>query len=167
MEWSDIVSQVVSIFTPSVVPIPQPANQDDVFDGTELELNRKTYTELSTSGELSIDETFECYAIECPKESYEGSHVCIPAGTYSIEKYFSPDHGFEVPLLQNVPGRTNIEIHPSNWSINPDTKKAYLLGCIAVGTSKDPDVVYNSKVAFAALMNKIDWMKPVRIVISE
>jgi hypothetical protein len=169
MDWSSIISQVANIFTPSATPTPtpQPANQDDGFDGTELELNRKTFTDLSTSGELSIDETFECYTIECPRVSYQGSHVCIPAGTYAVELVDSPKHGPNTPQLKDVPDRTYIQIHPSNWAINPDTKQVYLLGCIAPGTSKDPNVVYNSKAAMAALMSKIDWTKPVRIVISD
>lgn len=167
MDWSSIISQVSQIFTPSATPTPQPAVQDDGFDGTELELNRKTSTEFSTQGEMSINGTWECYTIECPRVSYQGSHICIPAGTYTIQKYFSPSHGFDVLLLCNVPNRTSIEVHPSNWAIDPDTKKVYLLGCIAPGTQKDSNVVYNSKVAFAAIMSKIDWTKTVRIVITD
>lgn len=168
MNWQDILTQVIGVFTskaPSPAPMPAPVNNG--FDGTELELNRKTYTALSTSGELSINGAFECYTIECPKESYEGSHVCIPAGTYIVKLIDSPKHGPNTPELQDVPGRTYIEIHPSNWAINPETKQVYLLGCIAPGTNKGPDVVFSSKVAMAALMSKIDWTKPVRIVVSD
>jgi|SRR5579872_589703 len=168
MNWADIFNQILSIFTSSKAAPVTPAAP--AFDGTELELTRDASSALSTQGQLSVNGTWQCYTIECPRVSYQGSHICIPAGTYSITKYFSPDHGFEVPLLDTsalVPVRTSIEMHPSNWAINPDTKQVYLLGCIAMGTSKDQDVVYNSKVAFAALMAKIDWTKPARIVISD
>jgi len=165
MNWSDIITQVTSLFNSASTPAPTPAAPK--FDGTDLALQRKTSSTFSVQGELTFNGTWECYTIECPRVSYQGSHVCIPAGVYFAAKYFSPDHGFDVLLLQNVPNRTSIEFHPSNWAINPDTKKAFLLGCIAPGTAKDPDVVYNSKVAFAAVMNKIDWTKPIRITISD
>lgn len=165
MDWGNIINQILSFVSSSPADIPTPVQPS--FDGTELKLDRGSSSELSTPGSLSINGTWECYTIELPRVSYQGSHVCIPAGIYVVTKYFSPDHGFEVPLLQDVPNRTSIEIHPSNWAINPDTKKVYLLGCIAPGTAKDPDVVYNSKVAFAAVMGKIDWTKAVRIIVSE
>ena len=178
MDWGNLIKQIVKffgVFTTSDgthgvqvnIPFGDGSDTPSKFDGTELELNRKVYTELSTQGELSIDGVWECFTIECPRKSYEGSHVCIPEGTYFVEKYFSPDHGFDVLLLKDVPNRTSIEVHPANWAINPDTKKVYLLGCIAPGTSKDPNVVYNSKVAFAAVMGKMDWTKPIRIIVSE
>lgn len=174
MNWLDIVNKIIAFVSKrkEIQPVAQPApvvvpKNYDGFEGTELELDRKTYTKLSTSGELSIDGVFECYVIECPKESYEGSNVCIPAGTYMVKLFDSPAHGPNTPELQDVPGRTHIQMHPSNWAINPETKKVYLLGCIAPGTSKDADVVYSSKIAMAAIMSKIDWTKPVRIVVSD
>lgn len=137
------------------------------FNGTQLTLVRKTSDTLSTEGELSVNGTWFSYTIELPKVTYDGSNICIPVGTYTIQKYLSPHWGFEVPLLQNVPGRTEIEMHPSNWAINPDTKKAFLLGCIALGDSEDTDVVYDSKVTFDKLMALIDWTRPVQITITE
>jgi hypothetical protein len=137
------------------------------FDGTQLALVRDTYTEFSTIGQLSINGSFEAYTIECPKESYEGSHVCIPCGTFEVELVDSPKHGPNTPQLKEVPGRTYVQLHSSNYAIDPSTKKVYLLGCISPGTEKDANVVYNSKVAMAAIMKKVDWTRKVQITISE
>lgn len=52
---------------------------------------------------------------------------CIPAGVYDAQPFTSPTKG-KVFLLQNVPGRTMIEIHPGNTI--DDTQ-----GCILVGTA--------------------------------
>jgi len=168
MDWSNVINQIISVFSPSgPTPIPAPANIP-VFDGTDLKLVRKTSDTLSTEGEMYINNVFFCYTIELPKVSAYDSNVCIPEGTYFIQKYFSPHWGFEVPLLQDVPGRSEIEVHPSNYAISPDAKHhCYLLGCIALGNSEDTDVVYNSKDTFNRFMQQIDWSKPVRITVSE
>ena len=163
MDWSNIINQIISVISPSAPATPVASS----FDGTQLALVRDVYTEFSTMGELSINGNWECFTIECPKESYEGSHVCIPCGTFEIELVDSPKHGPNTPQLKDVPGRTFIQVHSSNYSIDPSTKKVYLLGCIAPGNLKESNVVYNSKVAMAAIMQKIDWTKKVQITISE
>jgi hypothetical protein len=169
----DFIQKLFSIFiaadgTPGVqVNVPVGSDQTPKFNGTELKLVRDTYSQFSTQGQLYINGVWECFTIECPRVSYQGSHICIPEGTYPIIKYDSPTHGPDTPLLQNIPGRTEIEIHSSNYAVDPSTKKVYLLGCIALGTEKDPDVVYNSKVAVAALLAKIDWSKPIQIIVTE
>src|ERR1035437_4798364 len=148
MDWSNIINQILSFVSKQNPVVPTPVVPS--YDGTQLDLVRDTYTEFSTVGQLSINSVQECFTIECPKESYEGSHVCIPCGTYEIELIDSPKHGPNTPQLEEVPGRSLIQIHSSNYAIDPATKKVYLLGCISPGTTKDPNVVYNSKVAMAA-----------------
>jgi hypothetical protein len=176
MDWSNIINQITQAFSGFITDNGTPGGQINIpfgpssepkFDGTDLKLVRDIYTEFSTQGNLFINNVGECYTIECPKESYEGSHVCIPCGTYVVELVDSPKHGPNTPQLKDVPGRTYIQMHSSNWAINPETKQVFLLGCIAPGTTKDPNVVYNSKIAMAALMAKIDWTKKVRITITE
>jgi hypothetical protein len=167
MDWSNIINQIISVVSPGNTPTPVNAPVEPSFEGTQLDLARDTFTEFSTAGQLSINGSWECFTIECPKESYEGSHVCIPCGTYLVELVDSPKHGPNTPQLKDVPGRTYIQMHSSNYAIDPVSKKVYLLGCIAPGTQKDSNVVYNSKIAMAAIMQKVDWTKPVRITISE
>lgn len=166
--WN-LIQKFISIFSngsTSTVQVNVPFGNTPVpFNGTQLTLQRKTNDALSTEGELSINGKFFCYTIELPKVSFQGSNVRISAGTFAIQKYLSPHWGFDVPLLQNVPGRDEIEMHPSNFAINPDTLKAYLLGCIALGDGEDKDVVYDSKATFDKLMLAIDWTRPVQITV--
>lgn len=163
MNLQDILNLILSFFNKRNVPTPSPI--EPTFDGTDLKLVRKISDELSTEGEMYINGNFFCYTIELPKVSAYGSNVCIPTGAYPIQKYLSPHWGFDVPLLQNVLGRSEIEIHPSNYSIDPKTHHCYLLGCIALGNSEDTDVAYNSKDTFNKFMAAIDWTKKVQITI--
>jgi hypothetical protein len=173
MDWLNLITKFFSGFvttngTPGgQINIPIGPSPEPKFDGTDLKLVRDAYSEFSTQGNLFINNIGECFTIECPKESYAGSHVCIPCGTYEIELVDSPKHGPNTPQLEEVPGRSLIQMHSANWAINPETKQVFLLGCIAPGTLKDPNVVYNSKIAMTAIMQKVDWTKPVRITIVE
>lgn len=54
-----------------------------------------------------------------------GDHPCIPKGIYPWKKIFSPHNG-ECFLLEDVPGRSMIEIHVANTMDE-------LRGCIAPG----------------------------------
>lgn len=166
----DFIYRVFNLKKSDIISIPVVSvsfGADAPFVGTTLSLVRKTMSQFSTQGELFINSKFFSYTIELPKVPYGGSSVCTPLGTFAVKLYHSPHWDFNVPELQNVPGRTHIQIHPANWAINPTTKKAYLLGCIALGDSKEKDVVYHSGDTFRLLMSTVDWKKPVRIIISE
>lgn len=52
--------------------------------------------------------------------------------------------------LDNVPGRTVVEIHPGNWP--EDTR-----GCILVGQTLGEDFVGKSRAAMKEIMDYIDW----------
>lgn len=52
----------------------------------------------------------------------------VPPGRYQLTKYRSPAHGFDVPLVNNVPGHSGIEIHIGNYP--KDTK-----GCLLLATN--------------------------------
>jgi len=92
-------------------------------------------------GELYIDDTIECLTLERLSKS-------IPVGIYPISLYFSPHNHCQVPLLENVPERSNIEIHVANYP-------AQLEGCIAVGTTHNQEALSNSRFAFNQLMSQI------------
>jgi Family of unknown function (DUF5675) len=74
----------------------------------------------------------------------ENRALLIPAGRYGLEIYDSPHVGHPVPLLQNVVGRSEIEMHCGN---TPQDSK----GCIIVADSHIGDTVENSRVAFDRL----------------
>lgn len=118
----------------------------------KLHLARVWYSVKSVIGELFVNGTRECFAIELP-ELFQGKpnvsrRCCIPPGTYEIELYASPHNHRLVPLLRNVAGRDMIEIHIAN-------RPEELLGCIGVGQTRGQDFIGYSKAAFDRLMSKI------------
>jgi hypothetical protein len=124
----------------------------------DLTLIRKLKTAQSTIGDLGVNGVHECFTLEPANP--------IPADSYLIAFYLSPKHDYYVPLLQDVPGHTMIEIHPGDFP--KDT-----LDCILVGQNRGPDYVGNSLLAFIHLMLKhlipAVWFRKelLRIVITE
>lgn len=100
----------------------------------EIEIQRLRENIYCTIGALTCP-GFTCSVIELPSVPYNGSHVRIPAGRYSVRPYNSPKHGPNTPLLVGVPGRSEIELHASNYAIRPSDGKQLLLGCIAPGVN--------------------------------
>jgi len=130
-----------------------------------LEVRRKWFTPTSTCGELYIDGVFECFSLEPRKDQSQGKPYCIPIGSYDLVLQPSKRFQMVTPRLLAVPGFEDIEIHPGNYS--SDTH-----GCTLVGQSKlanvtDPEshlkgwAVYQSRLAFAALMEKIQTLATI------
>ncbi len=92
-----------------------------------LLLQRDPYEPEATMGALSIDGAPFCVTLEPPLTAPE--HPCIPAGTYPVIIAWSPHFDRPMPHLEDVPGRTEIEIHWGNYP--SDTE-----GCILVGESR-------------------------------
>lgn len=104
---------------------------------------------------MFLDGLFECYTLEPPAILYARivdqvaqKPYAIPAGTYPWRKYMSPDHGFEVVLVENVPGFEGVEIHPGSLPQNT-------LGCTLVGMVEQQNFVGHSQEEFARLMAKL------------
>lgn len=118
----------------------------------QLEIRRSIFTKRSTSGQLAINGIPECYTLEPPKEPDPNGngYICIPTGTYPLTIQWSPKFHKQVPHVNSVPGRTEIEIHVGNF---PDDTE----GCILVGKSRgdQPDFVSQSGMAWALLMTKL------------
>lgn len=73
------------------------------------------------------------YSGELPWRDNHVGESCIPAALYTASIYDSPKHG-PIYRLDNVPNRTEIEIHPMNWM--GDESKGFFaqaLGCIGLG----------------------------------
>lgn len=113
----------------------------------KLTLKRTTFTKASTIGELSVNGEFFCYTLERPWMDGKNTlnEAAILPGTYKVILTQSPHWKTQVPLLLNVPGRDNIEIHIGNF---PQDIK----GCICVGTEAGTDLVNHSKYAFNVMM---------------
>lgn len=86
-----------------------------------------------TFGTLVTDSGFSCRTGELAWHDNEPDRSCIPAGTYACTWRHSPKHG-DCYHVENVPGRTNIEIHAANFVGDKDEDMlCELLGCIAPG----------------------------------
>lgn len=119
------------------------------MEDQEIILNRTTFTDRSTIGELFVDGKLECYTLELSARIQPGVKNCIPAGRYEIVMLWSTRFNMNTPHIQNVPGRTFIEIHPGN---KPDDTE----GCILPGKTKNMDWVGSSRVAYTTLIPKIE-----------
>jgi len=97
-----------------------------------------------------VENVFECHTLELPvKEGLPGS--AIPTGIFLVANLYSPHFGRNVPHIQNIPNRSDIEIHFGN---TPDSTR----GCILVGkdwNANDPCFIGESRLAFEALYEKI------------
>lgn len=94
----------------------------------KLRLERDTFTAISTTGALFIDGAQFCWTLEpVVKDGLPGS--AIPEGTYKIELYLSHHFRRIMPLLVDVPNRSEIEIH---WGNTADDTR----GCILLGGSR-------------------------------
>jgi hypothetical protein len=111
---------------------------------------RKTFTEDSTIGELTVNGQPECFTLEDKVRAVKiHGNTAIPAGIYEVTITFSEKFKKPLPLLLNVPNFAGIRIHSGNTAVDTE-------GCILVGTTKGPDRVNNSRVAFKALFAKIE-----------
>lgn len=120
----------------------------------KLKLNRVQFTDISTIGELWIDDDIDrfCFTLEDPVRP-PGIKIpgktAIPAGVYEIIINWSQRFKRPMPLLLNVPSFEGIRIHAGNTAADTE-------GCILVGFSRAPDYVGSSKAAFDALFAKIE-----------
>ena len=114
----------------------------------QITVQREVYTDESTQGEMLIDGEHFCWTLEPRKDQSLGKPYCIPAGTYTV--VLQPSHRFEMttPHLIDVPGFTEIELHPGNSPLDTE-------GCTLVGFDKEANYVGRSRAAFEELMTKI------------
>ena len=112
---------------------------------------RKTFDELCTMGEMSVDGDFECFTLEPPNQpdiDPVAPKGCIPAGEYPVTITFSGHFQRDMPLVNNVPDFTEIRIHPGNVPSNTE-------GCCLVGETQGRDQILQSVAAFEPLFAKI------------
>lgn len=114
-------------------------------------LERMTFTDKSTIGELRIDGDLLCFTLEDTSRA-QGVKIdhktAIPAGKYEIIITESSRFKRPLPLLLGVPNFENIRIHPGNTA--DDTS-----GCILPGMRAGINIVYDSRKAFDLLFPEI------------
>ena len=124
----------------------------------ELELIRRTCTTESTIGDLRVDELLECLIIEPPTEDKapDCERPAIPEGRYKIGMRYSEHFRCTLPLLLNVPGRSDIEIHWGNRA-SSNAKKSDTKGCLIPGRTEGPapNWIGESRPAWKRLFGKI------------
>lgn len=125
------------------------------YKQVKLFLKRIDETDHGIFGQMTADSgNFSCVTLE-------RHDIDIPAGSYKITLYNSPEHGL-TPLLQNVPNRSMIEIHEGNWEFNSK-------GCILVGSCRDAldhTMIDNSLVTKKALVALLQGCDDITITIS-
>ncbi len=94
-------------------------------------LQRFAYTPHGTLGRLLLPSGVVLYTVEPPWEDNKPNISCIPEATYGVKR--DTTGRFKYYQLQDVPGRSAIEIHPANYFINPNNNRQELHGCIAPG----------------------------------
>ncbi len=87
-------------------------------------LLHRTYLKEGTNSVLFYKGQFLGFAIELPWLDNKKSISCIPEGVYTLKPRYSEKFKHHL-LVENVPGRSLILIHPAN-----DAKKE-LKGCLA------------------------------------
>jgi hypothetical protein len=114
-----------------------------------VDIYRKVETGEAITGEFWLDGVRECYYLEPSRYTpfYTG-HPCIEAGTYQVVLTISPHLGYVCPEVLDVPGRSAIRWHIGNFPRD-------VLGCCVVGTASEENSVIYSKIAFDALMEKL------------
>lgn len=81
-----------------------------------------------TYGRLEIPGVPARVTVEPPWRANAPWVSCIPPGRYLLAEHRWTKSGELVPMLEDVPGRTFILIHPAAWAED-------LAGCIAPGTT--------------------------------
>lgn len=107
---------------------------------TILSLKRTRTINGATLGVLTYkDKTY--YTLE------DAAHI-ITTGTYKVTVQYSEKFDCKVILINNVPGRSHIEIHPGNY-------KADSKGCILIGISHTDTSVVGSRGALNRLVKQL------------
>ena len=117
----------------------------------KLKLNRIQFTDISTIGELWLEDERLCFTLEDkvrPLGDKIKGKTAIPADSYKVIINWSGRFKRPMPLLLDVSNFEGVRIHSGNTEADTE-------GCILVGFSRSPDFVGNSKKAFDVLFSKM------------
>lgn len=114
----------------------------------QIQVKRDRCDDVCCTSIVSVNNAPMMFGLEPPLTRKGPGPVAIPAGVYPVWLRWSDHHGFWVPAVMDVPGRTDIEIHPGDFP--KDT-----LGCLLVGSSRHPDVLFDSQAAWHVLLMHI------------
>lgn len=127
--------------------------------------------DAGTFGVLKTPSGFECYTGELPERDNKSGISCIPVGTYKCSQRFSEKHKKNVYGIEEVPGRSDCEIHSGNFC-GDVTKglKSDVLGCIILGraimeiagqkavtSSKDALAAFEADMEYKPFLLELKW----------
>lgn len=134
-------------------------------------LQRTSQDDYSTLGEFRFDDgTHLCYTLEKPWVDVDGDGIgdrgksCIPAGIFVLRRRWSPKHNAELFGIEQVPGRSDIEVHSANLP-------SQLEGCVAVGDAYGPVApddlpgILHSRVTLAAFMEALEGQDNIPLTV--
>jgi hypothetical protein len=156
LRFAKAASSVLTPFVSSLVP-PQQAKTTSSTDAPGTAADSTSTSKAMTASVPSLIQIKRNTGKATSDLYFKGEWACFtlenqalltPAGTYGLEIYDSPHAGHLVPRLQNVPGRTEVEIHCGN--VEADSK-----GCILLGLGSTGDTIERSRDAFNILFPKI------------
>jgi len=76
------------------------------------------------------------------------THPAIPEGTYPLRLRWSPHFQQDLPHIDDVPGRSAIEIHAGN--VPADTK-----GCVLIGERGSANDLIHSRLTLALVLTQL------------
>jgi len=101
---------------------------------TNVILQRLETSDEGTFGTLTLPDGTSFHCAELPWRNNASGMSCVPSGSYPVILVFSPHFNRHIYQLQQVPGRSDVEIHPGNFA--GDTSMGYssdVEGCILPG----------------------------------
>lgn len=127
---------------------------------TTITLQRVAQTDKLTQGVFIMDGVAFAVTLELPWRNNAQDISCIPAGTYEAFYRLSPQRGYHVWQLIDVPGRTYVQIHKG-------TTTAHTKGCIIVAEQFEEYngrfAVFRSSKGFNELMEKTKGLTRIRL----
>lgn len=125
-------------------------------------LTRGPSSDQGTFGRLVFG-SLACFTTELPWRENLQQKSCIPPGSYKCAIVQSPRFGRVYGVL-NVPGRSNVLIHPANLGGNTDAGwQTELQGCIAPCLKRGAMQIKDGRMQAAGLVSRpavrslMDW----------
>lgn len=142
MNWNDLLQFILSLFSKPIVNNPAPNQTPNVNTISIQRGSLEPTVGIFGAGSLTWD-VFKFTSLENEK-------LFIPPGTYKLEWHQSPHlNNATVPMLVNVPDRTEILLHWGN-------DEACSEGCILCGTVRDGNDIDTTQTACQELFAKIN-----------
>ena len=151
MNWSAIITQLINLFNSPSTPTPVPIQSMNT-----IYLKRGPVTDAGIFGTITL--SWDSWTAV----SLENTALVISIGTFKMEWHTSPHlNNSVVPMLLNIPGRTEVLIHWGNVESCSE-------GCILCGLVQDGNAIDSTQTACQQLYAKINavGIETVQIIIS-